>query len=315
MCKLIGNTPMVKINYDINNKKHSVYAKLEWYSLTGSVKDRIVEYIFFQSKSLGILKDGQTIVETTSGNTGIAIAALGAYYNHDVIIYMPDDVSKERIEIIKLYGADVILVSKEDGGFIKCLELSSKYCKENDAFLFNQFSNQLNVLAHYNTTAVEISKSLDYVDIFVSGIGSGGTAIGVKNKLKEFNDDVKLFVVEPEESQVLSGKGIGKHNIQGIGDDFVPDIVDTNKIDKIIPIKSDDAILMSKKLAKELGLGVGISSGANMLASIISNSDDKTVVTIFSDDLKKYLSTDLVSDITENDFINSINFINYEVIN
>lgn len=310
---LIGNTPMLKINYELNGKVHYFYTKLEWYNLTGSIKDRMVDYVIKESKKLGFLKENQTIVETTSGNTGIALAALGAKYKHKVVIFMPESVSKERVDIIKLYGAEVNLVKIEDGGFNKCLELSKRYAKDNNAFLFNQFENKLNNYAHELSTAKEITDKLDKVDYFVSGIGSGGTAMGVLNGLKKKNE-VKLIIVEPQESQILNGKEPGKHKIEGIGDDFIPDLVDVNVIDKIVPIKSNDAILISKKIAKELGLGVGISSGANALACILVNEENKNIVTIFSDDLKKYLSTDLTKDIEKNSYIEKIKFLNYEII-
>lgn len=313
MNSLIGNTPLIKINYMIEGKKNYFYAKLEWYNLSGSVKDRVAEYIFSESKEQGLLKEGQTIVETTSGNTGIAIAALGAKYKHKVVIFMPESVSKERIEILKIYGAEVKLVKLDDGGFKKCLELSRKYTKENNAFLFNQFSNFLNSECHEFSTGKEIVDKLDYVDYFVSGIGSGGTAMGVINGLRK-KFDTKLVIVEPFESQLINKKSVGIHKIEGIGDDFIPNIVDTNIIEKIIPIKSNDAILMSQKLAKELGLGVGISSGANALACILNNERNKKTVTIFADDLKKYLSTDLTKNLEKNLFIDSIKLLSYEVL-
>ncbi len=312
MKNIIGNTPLVKINYEINNKKYSVYTKLEWYSLTGSVKDRMAEYIILESKKKGILKDNQTIVETTSGNTGIALAAAGAKHKHKVVIFMPEDVSKERISIIKMYGAEVHLIKKEDGGFNKCTELSQKYSADNNAFLFNQFENLLNAKSQ-EKLGNEISKKLKKVDYFVSGIGSGGTAMGVCKVLKK-NKSFKYIALEPSESQILSGKEVCAHKIEGIGDDFIPKLVDLKYIDKVIPIKSNDAICMARKLIKELGLGVGISSGANFLASTMVNEENKKTVTIFPDDLKKYLSTDLINDFEESEYIKSIKLIDYEVI-
>lgn len=315
MNNLIGNTPLIKINYEIYGDKKSFFTKLEWYSLTGSVKDRMAEYIILESKKLGILKENQTIVETTSGNTGIAISSLGALYNHKVVIFMPESVSKERIEIMKLYGAEINLIKLRDGGFKKCIELSKKYAEDNNAFLFNQFENTLNIEAQ-KSIANEVKSKLGKIHYFISGVGSGGTCMGVYDYLKD-NDNFKLVVVEPYESKLLSGKEINEHKIEGIGDDFIPKIMDTNVIEKVIPIKSDDAILICKKIARELGLGVGISSGANALASIILNEEtrDKNIVTIFSDDLKKYLSTDLTKEIKNSEFVNNIRFINYEMLN
>lgn len=311
MKKIIGDTPLIKINYKINNDIKSIYAKLEWYSLTGSIKDRMVNYVIEKSKEEGLLKEEQAIVETSSGNTGISLAALGALNNHKVIIFMPENVSKERIEIIKLYGAEVNLVKINDGGFIKCLELSKEYAKKHDAFLFNQFKNKYNTEAQ-KEIGREILDKLDNIENFVSGIGSGGTAMGVFEVLKK--ESVKLVVVEPRESQILNGKSPNKHKIEGIGDDFIPEIVNIKNIEKTVDIKSDDAILVSQKLAKEIGLGVGISSGANILASILINNTDKKVVTVLADDLKKYISTDLSKYNKTNNYIESIKFLNYEVL-
>lgn len=310
---VIGNTPLIKINYLIEGIENYFYAKLEWYNLSGSVKDRVAEYIILESKKQGLLKDNQTIVETTSGNTGISLAAIGAKYKHKIVIYIPESASKERIQILKMYGADVRIIKLVDGGFKKCIELSKEYAKKHNAFLFNQFYNELNSKCHEVNTARELSNKLENIDYFVSGIGSGGTAMGIINGLrKKFN--TKLIVVEPYESQILRKNTIGIHKIEGIGDDFIPGIVDTNLIDNVLPIKSDDAILVAQKLAKELGLGVGISSGANALACMLLSKKNKNIVTLFSDDLKKYLSTDLTKELKSNKVIDSIKFINYEII-
>lgn len=314
MGKIIGDTPLIKIDYIFNGIKNSFYAKLEWYNLTGSLKDRIVNHIILKSKKEKILREGQTIVETTSGNTGISLAALGARYNHKVVIFMPDTVSKERVDIIKSYGAQVIIVKKSDGGFNKCLKLAKMYAKENKAFLLDQFNNELNIEAHYLSTGKEITNKLPKVDFFVSGVGSGGTAFGVIKRLKEHNN-TKLIVVEPNESPLLNKNIVANHKIEGIGDEFVPGIVEKSLIDKYINVSSDDAIKIAQKLSKELGLGCGISSGANALASILINKENSIVATIFSDDLKKYLSTDLTKEIKNySDLIDNIKFINYSVI-
>lgn len=288
--KLIGNTPMVKIKYRYQDKVGYVYAKLEYYNYTGSIKDRVAYYILKKSKELGLLKDNQPIVEATSGNTGISFAALGAYYNHPVHIFMPDWASVERVSIMKLYKAHVHLVSKEEGGFREAIRRSEEYAKKLDGFLPRQFENNLNVEAHYNTTAKEIVSSMPLVDTFVSGIGTGGTLIGVAKYLKEKDKTIKIIALEPNKMPSLSGgKIIGNHKIEGIGDDFIPKIVDKEYIDDIIVIDDEDAINMSRLLAKKLGLGVGISSGANFLASVLSNGNN--VATVFADDFKKYLTT------------------------
>lgn len=314
--KLIGNTPMVKIKYRYQDKVGYVYAKLEYYNYTGSIKDRVAYYILKKSKELGLLKDNQPIVEATSGNTGISFAALGAYYNHPVHIFMPDWASVERVSIMKLYKAHVHLVSKEEGGFREAIRRSEEYAKKLDGFLPRQFENNLNVEAHYNTTAKEIVSSMPLVDTFVSGIGTGGTLIGVAKYLKEKDKTIKIIALEPNKMPLLSGgKIIGNHKIEGIGDDFIPKIVDKEYIDDIIVINDEDAINMSRLLAKKLGLGVGISSGANFLASVLSNGNN--VATVFADDFKKYLTTDLTKEIDTNPKLlsNQIELLDMEVIN
>ena len=314
--KLIGNTPMVKIKYRYQDKVGYVYAKLEYYNYTGSIKDRVAYYILKKTKELGLLKDNQPIVEATSGNTGISFAALGAYYNHPVHIFMPDWASVERVSIMKLYKAHVHLVSKEEGGFREAIRRSEEYAKKLDGFLPRQFENNLNVEAHYNTTAKEIVSSMPLVDTFVSGIGTGGTLIGVAKYLKEKDKTIKIIALEPNKMPLLSGgKIIGNHKIEGIGDDFIPKIVDKEYIDDIIVIDDEDAINMSRLLAKKLGLGVGISSGANFLASVLSNGNN--VATVFADDFKKYLTTDLTKEIDTNPKLlsNQIELLDMEVIN
>lgn len=312
---LIGNTPMIKIKYRYQNKENAVYAKLEYYNYTGSIKDRVAYYIITKSKELGLLKDGQPIVEATSGNTGISFAAIGALTHHPVHIFMPDWASVERIRIMELFGANVYLVSKEEGGFREAIRRSEEYAKKIDGFLPKQFENTLNIEAHYLTTAKEIIESLPNIDTFVSGIGTGGTLIGVAKYLKEYHSDIKIVALEPDKMPLLSGKEIiGNHKIEGIGDDFIPSLVDSKRIDKVVLINDDDAINMSRLLAKNLGLGVGISSGANFLASVLASG--KCVATVFADDFKKYLSTDLAKEIEDNPkfLSNQIELIGIEVL-
>lgn len=291
--KLIGNTPMVKIEYEYNGKIRNVYSKLEYYNYTGSIKDRLALYIIKKSYKKGLLKKGQMIVEATSGNTGISFAAIGALFNHPVHIFMPTSASLERRKLLKLYGAEIHLVDK---GFVEAISLADKFAKENNGFRPDQFSNIMNIETHYYGTATEIISQAPNIDAFVSGIGTGGTLIGIGKKLKEYNKNVKLIALEPSSMPLLSeGKIISHHKIEGIGDDFIPSIVDRKIIDDIIKINDRDAINMSKILAKNFGLGLGISSGANFLASVISEIDN--AVTVFPDDAKKYLSTDLIGDI------------------
>lgn len=314
--QIIGNTPMIKINYQYKGKNQSTYTKLEYYNLTGSIKDRVAYNIIKNAKEAGKLKPKMPIIEATSGNTGISLAALGTYYKHPVYIFMPDWASKERIELMKLYNANLILISKEEGGFIKCVSEAKKMAKELNGFLANQFANKDNFLAHYETTGQEIINQLpEKISGFISGVGTGGTLMGIGKRLKEKFPQMKITAIEPDKMPIISkGKIIGQHKIEGIGDDFVPDLLDKSSIDKFILINDDDAINMSRKLSKELGLGVGISSGANFLGSVVLNETEKEPsVTVFADDSKKYLSTDLSKDIDNNEnFIsNKIKLIDY----
>ena len=318
--KLIGNTPMIKIICKYKEKKINIFTKLEYYNLTGSIKDRVAYYMINEAKKRGELKEGQAIVEATSGNTGISLAALGSYYKHPVYIFMPDWASKERIDLMRGYGANVILISKDDGGFIRCVEESKKLAREKKGFLANQFGNKDNYKAHFETTGMEIVKELksrkESIGGFVSGVGTGGTLMGIGDRLKEEYKDIKIVALEPDKMPIIStGKIISQHKIEGIGDDFVPDLLDKEKIDEIILVNDDDAINMSRKLAKELGLGVGISSGANLIAAVeLAYKIDKNIVTVFADDNKKYLSTDLSKEIdnSKNFISNKIELIKYE---
>lgn len=314
---IIGNTPMIKINYKYEGTYKCVFVKLEYYNITGSIKDRVAFYIINNAKKRGQLKEKMPIIEATSGNTGIALAAIGSYYKHPVYIFMPDWVSKERIDLMKAYGATVYLISKEEGGFVRCVNKAKKMAVEINGFLANQFSNEDNFLAHYETTGEEILRQVHApIGGFVSGVGTGGTLMGIGQRLKKEYKSMNIVAIEPDKMPIISGgKIIGQHKIEGIGDDFMPDLVDKNKIDKIILINDDDAINMSRKISKELGIGVGISSGANLIGSVIlSNEIKDSVVTVFPDDNKKYLSTELSGKIDTNpNFIsNKVELINYE---
>lgn len=295
---LIGNTPIIKIKIKYQEKIINIYAKLEYYNYTGSIKDRLAYYIIKESYKDGSLKKGMPIIEATSGNTGISFASLGSYFGHDVHIFMPDWASRERVELMKLYGAKVYLVSKEDGGFKEAIKRADILAKEINGFRPNQFDNIKNIEAHYNTTGLEIVNSVPKIDSFVSGIGTGGTLIGIAKRIKETNNKAKIVALEPLQMPIMSqGITFGTHRIEGIGDDFIPSIVDKNLIDEVITIDDEDAINMSRILARKFGLGVGISSGANLLASILTAKDNDNVVTVFPDDSKKYLTTDLIKEI------------------
>lgn len=314
-----ANTPMIKIIYKYNKKIKNIFAKLEYFNLTGSIKDRVAFYIINNAKKAKKLKNGMPIIEATSGNTGIALSALGALYNHPVYIFMPSWISKERVKLMEAYGAKVMLYSKEDGGFIRCVEEAKKLSKKLNGFWANQFANKDNYLAHYETTGKEILKQIPgEIGGFVSGVGTGGTLMGIGDKLKEKYNNVCITAIEPHKMPILSGgKVIGQHKIEGIGDEFIPELVERKKISKTIQINDEDAINMSKKLAKELGLGVGISSGANLIGSILLAEEiGGDVVTVFADDNKKYLSTELFGNINVNkEFIsNKTELISYEIM-
>ena len=315
--KLVGNTPMIKINYEYEGKQGSIYSKLEFYNYSGSIKDRIALYIIQKEKENGKLSDGQPIIEVTSGNTGIAFSAIGALFGHEVHIFMPDWVSLERRKLIEMYGAHVHLVSREDGGFKKALELVDDFADEIGAYKPLQFDNDLNVEAQYMTTGQEIIDEVPDVNAFVSGIGTGGTLMGVGKRLKDHNPDSKVFALEPSTLSILKmGMEEGDHLIEGIGDDFIPGIVDEDLIDDIVLIHDCDAINMSKRLAKEFGLGIGISSGANFLASVLMDNDDLKIATVFPDDNKKYITTKLSEEIDDDPKLisNSIKLLSFEVI-
>ena len=319
MLEHIGNTPMIKLTYKNKGITNYIYSKLEFYNPTGSIKDRVAYYIVTKAKQRGELKDNMPIVEATSGNTGIALAALGAFYKHPVYIFMPEWASKERVELMQSFGANLKLISKQDGGFKKCIEEAKKFAKENNAFLANQFSNTDNLLAHYETTGEEIIKQLpEDISAFISGVGTGGTLIGIGKKLKKYNENIKIIALEPDKMPLISkNKMIRNHKIEGIGDDFIPDLLDKDILDEVILVNDDDAINMSRRIAKELGIGIGISSGANVIASIIYQEKvNKPVVTVFADDNKKYLSTDLSKDIDLNEkyVSNRIKLLNYEIV-
>ena len=313
--KLIGNTPLVRIKYKYKNVNREMYAKLEYYNYTGSIKDRIIYHIINKAKKENILKENQPIVEATSGNTGISLAAIGALLNHPVHIFMPDWVSKERIELIKLYGANVHLVSKLEGGFKGAIAKANLLARNINGFMPDQFNNNENINAHYFTTGVEILNKIRDLNAYISGIGTGGTLMGVSKRLKEEIKNIKIIALEPLNMTLLSkDKKIGLHKIEGIGDDFIPEIVDPSLIDDVIVVSDEDAIYLSNLLAKRFGLAVGISSGANFAATIKSNIDK--VVTIFPDDAKKYLTTDLTKKIipSTKNYLSELELLSIEVL-
>ena len=296
---------MVGIRYRYKGKEGVIYAKCEYYNFTGSIKDRMALYILNEACQNGEIKPDSMIVEATSGNTGISFAALGQLLGHKVSIIMPDWMSEERKLLIKSFGAEVILISREEGGFLGSIRLSREMAaKDPKVYLPSQFSNYNNVKSHEETTGPEIIKQLKKYgltpDAFVAGIGTGGTVAGVGKAMRAVNNRVKIHPLEPEESPTITvGYKIGSHRIQGISDEFIPDIIKAERLDEVIQASDGDSILMTQKLASSLGLAVGISSGANLIGGIKLQEKygfDTVVTTVFPDCNKKYLSTDLMKE-------------------
>ena len=303
--RLIGNTPLIEVSYSYKGKVKTVLAKLEWYNLSGSIKDRPAYEIIKTAYEKGELKEGQTICETTSGNMGISISAIARLINNPVVICMPKFMSEERKELLKLYGAKLELTEN----FIEAFKKAEEY-KKNGAYLTYQFENDNNPKAHFNGTAKEIFSKLKDIPYFVSGVGTGGTLMGIGSFLKS-KLGTKIVALDPKEASLLTfGRSMGKHKIQGLSDEIIPEIYDRSLVDSIIQISSDDAVCMAQKLCKELGLGVGISSGANFLACVLTGD---RAVTVFADDNKKYLSTDLSGNV-KSDLVDEIKLIGYKVL-
>lgn len=294
----VGNTSMLKLDVQFQGQTYRLLAKPEFMNPSGSIKDRIAKYIVEQAEKRGLLKPGYTIVEATSGNTGIALSKVAAAKGYEMLVVMPEHMTGERIKIMTSLGADLCLTPKDEG-FEGAVAKADKIAKSGKHyFLANQFKNPDNVMAHYHTTGKEILQQIEGdIDVFVAGVGTGGTLMGVGKALRERNPRVRLVAVEPEEASVLSGrKDIKDHKIAGIGDGFVPEIVDKDMIDQVVTVKSDDAVEMARRMSRERGLMVGVSSGANILASIeVMNmmGQEKTVVTVLPDRTERYFSTDL----------------------
>lgn len=292
---VIGNTPMIHLK---KSTGLNLYAKAEFLNPGGSIKDRIAKNMLEEAQRQGKLKPGMTILEPTSGNTGIGLALCGVQMGYPVVIVMPENMSEERKKIILALGAELILTPAElsiGGAVDKVAELvadSDKY------FVPQQFTNPANPDAHYKTTAVEIYEQLQgKVDVFVSGIGSGGTLQGIAKYLKEKNPDLKIVAVEPKNVSALLGDEPGLHQIQGIGDGFIPDVLDVSMITDIVTVTDDDAIETARMLAREQGLLVGTSSGANVWAAkkmAKKYGTDKTIVTVLADRVERYFSTSLI---------------------
>ncbi len=301
---LVGNTPLLEIDYRYKGNRRRIFAKAEYFNVTGSIKDRVAYHILKRAYERDEIGPDDIIAEATSGNTGISFSAIGSYLGHQVVIYMPDWMSKERINLMKSYGAQVRLVSKEEGGFLGSIAMTEELYKKGGVFLPRQFSNEGNAEAHYLMTGEEIVRQLAEIglkaDGVVAGVGTGGTVMGIGRRLKKENPACRVYPLEPLNSPTLStGYKVGKHRIQGISDEFIPSILKMDEVDGIVSVDDIDSIIMARMLAEKLGIGVGISSGANFIGSIIAQEklgEDAVMTTVFADDNKKYLSTDYAND-------------------
>ncbi len=297
---MIGKTPLLEIHLRYKNKPMRFFAKAEYLNLSGSIKDRVAFHILKKAYKQGIVNPSDIIAEATSGNTGIAFSAVGSCLGHKVIIYMPDWMSMERINLMKSFGAEVRLVSREKGGFLGSIALTEELARQGNVFLPRQFSNEDNTETHFISTGEEISYQLKKLgltaDGVVAGVGTGGTVMGIGRRLRQDNPDCAVFPLEPLNSPTLStGYKVGSHRIQGISDEFIPAIFKRSEITSVVSVDDIDSIIMSQKLSRIFGIGVGISSGANLLGCILAAEQlpqNSTVVTVFADDNKKYLSAD-----------------------
>lgn len=298
---LVGNTPLVRLNNLIkkNELKADLLAKVEYFNPAGSVKDRIAKEMILDAIDKGLIKEGTTLIEPTSGNTGIGLSAVATALGLKIIITMPETMSVERRNLMKAYGAQLVLTPGAEGmkgAIAKAKELAQEIP---NSFIPGQFENPANPSAHYKTTGPEIYQQTDgKVDIFVAGVGTGGTISGIGKYLKEKNPNVKIVAVEPASSAVLSTGKAGPHKIQGIGAGFVPDTLDTGIYDEIITVENDDAFSTGKEIAKTEGILVGISSGAALFAAkqlaLKEENKGKTIVVLLPDGGDRYLSTPLI---------------------
>lgn len=297
---LVGRTPLVKINRLIDPQQATVLAKLEFYNPASSVKDRIGKSIIDAAEKSGELLPGGAIVEGTSGNTGIALAMVGASRGYKVILTMPESASKERRAVLRAYGAELILTPKGEG-MQGAVDQAAKIAKERGAVEAKQFANPANVQIHRDTTGPEIIADTDgKVDIFIAGVGTGGTISGAGQALKTYNPEIQVIAVEPAESPILNGGKAGPHRIQGLGANFIPEILDRDVYDEVIDIDADSALAWAREAAKQEGLLVGISSGAALKAAaqVAARPENKgkTIVVIIPSFGERYLSTELYAE-------------------
>ena len=305
LARSIGATPLLAIRCDFRGHSRTVYAKSEQLNFTGSIKDRMALHVLRKAYEDGTIQPGFGIAEATSGNTGISFSAIGRALGHPVTIFMPDWMSEERKSLIRSFGATIVPVTLEEGGFVGSIEKADEMAeREGNVFLPHQFSNLANCEAHEQSTGPEIWYQLKARELkpnaFIAGVGTGGTVMGAGQFLRSMDPLVRVHPLEPKESPTLStGCKVGKHRIQGISDEFIPDILDLSSLDSVILVSDGASILLARALAAQLGLGVGISSGANFLGALLVQEElgpDAVVATVFPDDNKKYLSTDLFGD-------------------
>ncbi|EJE7234704.1 cysteine synthase A [Clostridium sporogenes] len=293
---LIGNTPMFKLNNMREEDMADVYIKLEKFNPGGSIKDRAALGMIEEAEKMGKIKPGDIIVEPTSGNTGIGLAMVGRLKGYKVIIVMPDSMSIERRNMIKAYGAELVL-TEGNKGMTGAIEKAEELARDkNGYFIPQQFSNRANSKKHYETTAVEILKDVENLDVFVASVGTGGTIAGIGRRLKEFNKNIKVVAVEPHNSPVISGGKAAPHKIQGIGAGFVPEVYEKDVVDEVMTITDEESYEYARRFGTEEGILVGISSGANIAAAIkIAKKlgKGKKVVTVAPDGGEKYISTGL----------------------
>ena len=295
MIEAIGNTPIVKINK--LSKSKNLYAKVEFFNPGGSVKDRVGFSMIKDAEDKGLLKSGATIIEPTSGNTGIGLALICAIKGYKLILTMPETMSIERRKLLSAYGAELVL-TEGTKGMKGAIEKANELHKTiENSFIPSQFTNKANPKIHYETTAREIWNDISEIDVFVAGVGTGGTISGVGKYLKEKNKNVEIVAVEPASSPVLSGGVAGSHKIQGIGAGFVPETFDRSVVDKIVTVENEDAMKTARELAQKEGVLVGISAGASMSCAIkiADENPEKTVVALLPDTGERYLSSELFS--------------------
>lgn len=291
LLETIGKTNLVQLE----NISKNIYVKVEKSNPAGSIKDRAAYQMIMGAIERGELKEGMKIVEPTSGNTGIGLALIGRTLGFPVVLTMPSSMSIERVKLIKAYGAEVILI--KEGGMAGSVEKAKELVENGAYYMPNQFDNQDNALAHYKTTGPEIYNDLKDINGFVAGFGTGGTVTGVGRYLKGQDKNIKIWAMEPYESPLLSQGKSGSHKIQGIGANFIPKVLDVDLLDEVITVKSDDAIDMARRLSKEEGLLVGISSGANVVAALkMQEKLGGNIVTVLPDTGERYLSTELFND-------------------